>query len=208
MRRRGAGIGTVSVARASDVAPFILAFGDSLTSGHGLAAADSFPAQLEALLRATHPGAYVRNAGVSGDTTASGLARLPRLLSRLDRRPDLAIVELGANDMLRFVDPPRIRHNLDVILDQFGRCGIPVLLAGMMAPLLLGALASRLNAIYPDLAAKHGLPLYPFFLKGAIGQGLSLRDGIHPNARAIGIVARGILPAVVAALATPAAAAA
>lgn len=188
--------------------PYILAFGDSLTAGHGLATADSFPAQLEALLRQTHPMARVHNTGVSGDTTTSGLARLPRLLSRLDRRPDLAIVELGANDMMRFVDPPRIRRNLDEILEQFARCGIPVLLAGMMAPLLLGALASKLNAIYPDLAAKHGVPLYPFFLKGAIGQGLSLRDGIHPNARAVGIVARNILPSVVAALARPASVAA
>jgi acyl-CoA thioesterase-1 len=194
----------VSAAGVADVAPHILAFGDSLTAGHGLQAADSFPAQLEALLCATDPGARVLNAGVSGDTTASGLARLPRLLSRLDRRPDLAIVELGANDMLRFADPQHIRRNLDAILDQFASCGIPVLLAGMMAPLLLGALASRLNAIYPDLAAKHGVPLYPFFLKGAIGRGLTLRDGIHPNARAIGIIARGILPAVVSALAAPA----
>ncbi|MDB5673356.1 MAG: hypothetical protein JWM65_338, partial [Sphingomonas bacterium] len=103
----------MSAAQAPSGAPYILAFGDSLTSGHGLAAADSFPAQLEALLRATHPGARVDNAGVSGDTTASGLARLPRLLSRLDRRPDLAIVELGANDMLRFADPLHIRRNLD-----------------------------------------------------------------------------------------------
>jgi acyl-CoA thioesterase-1 len=188
--------------------PYILAFGDSLTAGHGLAGAESFPAQLEALLRRDLPMARVHNAGVSGDTTASGLARLPRLLSRLERRPDLAIVELGANDMLRFVDPARIRHNLDEILDQFGRCGIPVLLAGMVAPLFLGVLASRLNAIYPDLAAKHNVALYPFFLHGAIGQGLTLRDGIHPNARAVGIVARNILPSVMAALAAPASAAA
>lgn len=181
--------------------PFVLAFGDSLTAGYGLAVAQSFPAQLQALLRNSHPRAMVENAGVSGDTTASGLARLPRVLARLTHRPDLAIVELGANDMLRFVDPARIRQNLDAILVEFERCGIPVLLAGMLAPPLLGDLATRFNAIYLELAAKHRAAFYPFFLQGAIGASdLTIRDRVHPSAKAIGIVARNILPSVLGVL--------
>ena len=181
--------------------PHVLAFGDSLTAGYGLPASQSFPAQLQALLRRSFPTAHVQNAGVSGDTTRSGLARLPRLLSGLRAKPDLAIVELGANDMLRFVDPATTRRNLDAILAEFESCGIGVLLAGMVAPAFLGAVATRFNAIYPDLAVKHGVPLYPFFLNGAIGAAdLTIADRIHPSAKAVGIVARNILPSVVAAL--------
>ena len=105
-----------------DAAPFVLAFGDSLTAGFGLARDEAFPARLQALLRPTLSGAVVRNAGVSGDTTRSALARLPRLLSSLDRRPDLAIVELGANDLIRRIDPAEARSNLDAIVREFQRC--------------------------------------------------------------------------------------
>ena len=132
---------------------------------------------------------------------ASGRARLPRVLSSLTRRPDLAILELGANDFLRGFDPARTRDNLDWMLREFGRAGIPVLLAGMLAPAFLGGWATRFNAIHPDLAEAHGVPLYPFFLDGVAGdRSLTLADGIHPNARAIGIVAGRILPHVEAAL--------
>ena len=179
----------------------LLAFGDSLTAGYGLSRPHSFPSQLEALLRERHPGATVHNAGVSGDTSAGGRARLPRLLSGLNRRPDLAIVELGANDLLRGIAPETMRANLDAILRELARCGIPALLAGMLAPPFLGAFAGRYNAVFPTLAAQHGVPLYPFFLDGVVGDpGLTLADGIHPNARAIGIVAARILPHVEAAL--------
>lgn len=181
--------------------PYLLAFGDSLTAGYGLAPEMAFPKQLERLLRERRPGATVDNAGVSGDTTASGRARLPRILSGLRQRPDLAILELGANDFLRGFDPGRTRDNLDWMLTEFDRVGIPVLLAGMMAPPLLGDGAARFNAIHPGLARRHGVPLYPFFLDGVAGdRGLTLADGMHPNARAIGIVARRILPHVEAAL--------
>lgn len=181
--------------------PLLLAFGDSLTAGYGLAPAMAFPMQLERLLRERRPGATVENAGVSGDTTASGRARLPRVLSRLTRRPDLAILELGANDLLRGVDPARTRDNLDWMLGEFGRVGVPVLLAGMLAPPFLGDWARRFNAVFPDLASAHGAALYPFFLDGVVGdRGLTLADGIHPNARAIGTVAARILPHVEAAL--------
>lgn len=185
----------------STPSPLILAFGDSLTAGYGLAPEMAFPKQLERRLRERRPGAVVQNAGVSGDTTASGRARLPRVLSALRQRPDLAIVELGANDFLRGFAPERTRDNLDWMLDEFARTGIPVLLAGMMAPPLLGGWARRFNTVYPDLARKHRVPLYPFFLDGVAGdRGLTLADGLHPNARAIGIVADRILPHVEAAL--------
>lgn len=181
--------------------PYLLGFGDSLMAGYGLASDQAFPKQLERLLRPTRPGAVVENAGVSGDTTAGGRARLPRVLSRLTRRPDLAILELGANDLLRGIDPARTRENLDWMMDEFGRCGVPVLLAGMLAPPFLGDWARRYNAVYPELAAKHGAALYPFFLDGVVGDpALTLPDRIHPNARAIGIVAGRILPHVERAL--------
>lgn len=182
-------------------APYLLAFGDSLTAGYGLAPEMSFPKQLERLLRERRPGALVENAGLSGDTTTSGRARLPRVLSALRHRPDLAILELGANDLLRSHDPARTRDNVDWMLGEFGRIGVPVLLAGMLAPPFMGEWAARYNAIFPDLARRHGVALYPFFLDGIVGdRGLTLADGIHPNARAIGIVAARILPHVEAAL--------
>ncbi len=175
-------------------APFILAFGDSLIAGYGLGPHQSFPAQLEGLLRATRPGAVVRNAGISGDTSASARARLPRVLSALPRRPDLAIVELGANDVLRGLPPERMRDNLSWMLDEFARCGIRILLAGTLVPGFLGAFASRYNQVFPALAARHGVTLDPHFLDGVAGvAGLTLSDRLHPNARAIAIVARRIL---------------
>lgn len=182
--------------------PYILALGDSLTAGYGLQPHESFPRQLEALLRARHSGASVVNAGVSGDTSAGGLARLPRVLAKLSARPDLAIVELGANDLLRGIPPERMQGNLDAILRELARCGIPVLLAGMWAPPFLGAFAERYNRVFPELAKAHGVPLYPFFLAGVAGDpALTLRDRVHPNARAIGMVAARVLPQVERALA-------
>ena len=182
--------------------PNILALGDSLTAGYGLAPHQSFPSQLETLLRVDRPDATVQNAGVSGDTSAGGLARLPRVLARLSAKPDLTIVALGANDLLRGIVPERMRDNLDAILTELSRCGSPVLLAGMWAPPFLGAFAERYNQVFPALAKAHGVPLYPFFLAGVAGDpALTLADRIHPNAQAIGIVARRILPQVEAALA-------
>lgn len=181
--------------------PRIVAFGDSLTAGYGLPSHLSFAAQLEALLRERHPTAIVHNAGISGDTSAGGLARLPRVLARLETLPDLAIVELGANDLLRGISPERMKDNLDRILSALGRRGIPALLAGMLAPPFLGGFAQSYNAVFSALAAAHGVPLYPFFLDGVAGDPtLTLADGIHPNALAVGIIARRILPHVEAAL--------
>ena len=190
-------------------APLILALGDSLTAGYGLRPHESFAAQLEALLRARDPAARVINAGVSGDTSAGGLARLPRVLAALPRRADLAIVELGANDILRGLSAGALHANLGAILTELARCGIPALLAGMAVPAFLGPRAAAFGRVFPELAAEHGVPLYPHFLAGVAGlAGLTLADGIHPNARAVGIVAGRILPHVEAALAGTVAAAA
>ena len=177
--------------------PFVLAFGDSLTAGYGLARADAFPARLEALLRSTLPGTVVRNAGVSGDTTRSALARLPRLLSSLDRRPDLAIVELGANDLIRRIDPAEARSNLDAIIWEFQRCSIPTLLASVEPPAFLGAVALAYSGIHADIGRLYGIDVHPFFPPGVLGHHAHvLRDRLHPNAVAIDKVAKAILPTV------------
>ena len=181
--------------------PYVLAIGDSLTAGYGLTAAHAFPAQLQCLLRERHRHAVVQNAGVSGDTSGMALARLPRLLSSLRRLPGLAIVELGANDLLRAVQPQQTRANLDAILGELERCGIPVLIAAMEAPRFLGRFAAACDAIYTDLAAKHGVPVRPFFPPGVLGNpALTLPDRLHPNARAIALIAEHLAPAVLSAL--------
>jgi len=187
----------------SNAAPFILAFGDSLTAGYGLPRDASFPARLEHLLRDRHDGATVRNAGRSGDTTEGAIRRLPALLASLDRKPDLAIVELGANDLLRGVSPAHTRTNLDLILQELARCGIPTLLATVEAPRFLGPVAAMYDGIYEALAHQHAVPSAPFFPPGVLGNpALVLADRVHPNARAIELVAQAFLPAVLAALDT------
>lgn len=177
----------------------VLALGDSLTAGYGLARHQSFAAQLEARLRLDDPGVRVINAGVSGDTTADGLRRLPRVLAALTQRPVLAIVELGANDLLRGLPPESSRANLDAILVELARCGIPVLLATMQAPAFLGAHADRYNAVYTDLAAAHGVRAVPFFPAGVMGHpAMVLADRMHPNAAGIARVVDHLAPTVAA----------
>lgn len=174
----------------------LLAFGDSLFAGFGLAEQDAFPAVLEARLRGRGYPVRVINAGVSGDTTADGLDRLEWVLAGLPQdRPILAILELGANDALRGMAPDITRRNLTAILRIFQERDIPVFLAGMLAPLNLGlTFATRFNAIFPDLAATFNLPLYPFFLEGVVGNpDLNLRDGIHPNEQGIQVITENIL---------------
>jgi len=181
--------------------PHILAVGDSLTSGYGLRSSEAFPAQLQRLLRERHFGAAVQNAGVSGDTSASALVRLPSLLSSLTTLPDLAIVELGANDFLRGVPLRQTRANLDEIVDLLRRCGIPVLLAKMEAPRFLGAIAAACDDVYASVAARHGVPAWPFYPPGVLAvPALSLPDRLHPNADGIRAIAAHMLPAVVSAL--------
>jgi acyl-CoA thioesterase-1 len=181
----------------------ILAFGDSLTAGYRLKPAESFPAQLEALLRAEGQKVRVHNAGVSGDTTAGGKARLGWVLAGLKQKPDLAILELGANDMLRGQNPKLTEANLDAMLAEFKKRGIPVILAGMFASQNLGVrYFDEFNSIFPTLAKKHGATLYPFFMKGVVfNKPLLLDDGIHPNRQGVGVIARNILPVVRAELA-------
>ncbi|MGI4878390.1 MAG: arylesterase [Janthinobacterium lividum] len=180
----------------------ILAFGDSLTAGYQLRPAESFPAQLEAALTKAGHSVLVHNAGVSGDTTTQGRARLNWVLTGLKAKPDLVILELGANDMLRGQPVATARGNLDAMLTEFGRHGIPVILAGMYATPNLGRVyATEFNAMFPALAKQHGATLYPFFMNGVIGgQGLQLGDGLHPSAAGVAVIVRGILPTVTAAL--------
>ncbi|MFC7535997.1 arylesterase [Sphingomonas sp. GCM10030256] len=178
--------------------PHILAFGDSLTAGYGLGRGLGFAPQLQAALRRHGIPAVVHDAGVSGDTTSGGRARLKWTLDGLPRNPDLAIVELGANDMLRGVDPAVTEQNLDTILAELKRRGIPVLVAGMLAaPNLDPRYRRRFDAVFPALARKHDAALYPFFLQGVAGnRALNLPDGLHPNFEGIKRIVTGILPAV------------
>ncbi len=186
-------------ASSSDEA-VLLAFGDSLTAGFGLAEQDAFPAVLEARLRGQGYPVRVINAGVSGDTTADGLDRLEWVLAGLPAdRKTLAILELGANDALRGVNPDITRRNLTAMVEIFLERDIPVFLAGMLAPLNLGRdFTARFNAIFPDLAESFDLPLYPFFLEGVVGNpALNLGDGIHPNEQGIIAITDNILPLIV-----------
>lgn len=183
----------------------VLAFGDSLTAGYNLPPGQGFVPQLEAALRKQGIAARVHNAGVSGDTTAQGRARLRWVLGSLKRKPDLAIVELGANDMLRGLDPGRAEANLDAILAELKRNNIRILLAGMVAAPNLGPdYAKRFNPIYARLAAKYRAELYPFFLQGVVNnRSLHIGDAMHPNGRGVSVIVRGILPKVKSLLTTP-----
>jgi acyl-CoA thioesterase-1 len=185
-------------AAASPERPLVWAFGDSLTAGYGLPPAQGFTAQLQRALRDAGVAAEVRNGGVSGDTAAQGRARLLWGLRGLKARPDLVLVELGANDMLRGLPPEQTEANLDRILTELRRRRIPVLLAGMRAAPNMGAqYRQRFERMYPRLARKHGVPLYPFFLDGVAGQRQLIQaDGLHPNARGVTAVVRRILPSV------------
>lgn len=178
----------------------LLILGDSLASGYGLASHEAFPVQLEKALRRQGHDVTVINAGVSGDTTAGGLARLGWALAD---QPDLVIVELGGNDALRGLPPQETYANLDAILDRLTAAGVPVLLAGMQAPRNLGEhYTAAFDRIYPELAAKHKVFLYPFFLDGvALDPTLNQADGIHPNAAGVAQIVARILPVVAAVLA-------
>lgn len=173
----------------------IVALGDSLTTGRGLPAGVSFPVRLQAALKAKGIAAEIADAGVSGDTAANGLARLDWAVPE---KTDGVIVALGANDMLRGIDPAVTRQALDGILRRLGERKVPVLLAGMRAAPNLGEeFGKRFDAIYPELAAKHGVLLHPFLLDGiAADAKLNQRDGIHPTAAGVDRMVAGILPKV------------
>lgn len=186
-----------SIARAAPLK--LLAYGDSLIHGYGLGPAEVFPAQLEQALRAAGREVTVINGGNSGDTTAAGLARVDWTLAE---RPDAVLLLLGANDFLRGLDPKETAANLRALMQRFQDAGLPVLLAGMMAPQNLGAdYAAEFDAIYPTLAAEFDALLYPFFLAGvALDPALNQPDGIHPNAAGVAVIVGRILPSVEALL--------
>jgi acyl-CoA thioesterase-1 len=171
----------------------ILAFGDNLTSGFGLPPAEALPTRLEAKLRQGGLAVHVVNAGVAGDTTDGGLARLDWALAE---KPDLVILELGANDMLRGIDAATVRANLDAMIAKIQASGAKLLLTGMQASPNFGEEYQRdFNRIYPELAQAHGVPLYPFLLDGvARDPKLNQPDGLHPNRRGVRIIVDHIAP--------------
>lgn len=174
----------------------IVALGDSLTAGYLLGPGEGFPEQLgRALAKAGHENVKVVNAGVSGDTTSGGLARLDWAVGP---QADAVIVELGANDALRAIDPAITRRNLDEIVSRLKAQGLPILLAGMYAPPNLGRdYGDAFNPIFAELAEREGLVFYPFFLEGvAANPELNLGDGIHPTAEGVAIIVEGIMPEV------------
>lgn len=174
----------------------IFAFGDSLTAGYGLPIEDGFTSNLETALNAQGLQAKVINAGVSGDTSSGGLARLAWVVDALEHKPDLAILELGANDGLRAIDPSLTRKNLAAMIEAFQSRGIKVLLTGMLAPPNLGPdYGAEFDTMYPELAEAYGVALYPFFLDGvAADPTLNQADGIHPNAEGVDIIVERITP--------------
>jgi acyl-CoA thioesterase-1 len=173
----------------------VVALGDSLTAGYGLAGADAFPSRLQQALADKGVAVKIVNAGVSGDTAAGGLARLDW---SVPDGTDAVILELGANDALRGFDPAVTRKALDAILGRLTARKIPVLLCGMLAPPNLGTeYGSAFDAIYPDLAAQYGAILYPFFLAGvAADPALNQHDGLHPTPAGVAVIVEKILPAV------------
>jgi acyl-CoA thioesterase-1 len=179
----------------------VAVLGDSLSAGFGLAARDAFPVKLAAALQAKGIKVEMTNAGVSGDTASAGRDRLDW---SIPEGVEAVIVELGANDALRGVDPDITRSALDEILTRLKAKKIMVLFCGMQAPPNMGAdFAARFNALYPELAAKHQVALYPFFLDGvAANAALNQRDGIHPNADGVDVIVARILPQVEALLST------
>ena len=179
----------------------LVAFGDSLTAGHGMVAASAFPVRLQKALKTAGVETEIINAGVSGDTTSGGLGRLDW---SIPDGTEGVILELGANDALRGIDPAIPRAALTEMLKRLKARNIPVLLCGMVAPPNFGPeYATKFNAIYPDLAKEFGVPLYPFFLEGVAGDSkFNQGDGIHPTPEGVDVIVQKILPDVQAFIAT------
>lgn len=196
-----------STAPSSDAklvdAKLIVAFGDSLYAGYGVSPQESFPAELQKALKAEGISATVQNAGVSGDTSSAGLRRLAFTLDG-QRKPDLVMVNLGGNDMLRGIDPVQTRENLTAICAELKKRGIPIMLTGMIAAPNMGRdYADKFNPIYKDLATRFGATLYPFFLDGVItDRALMQDDRVHPNPKGVDVIVGKVAPLVVGALKT------
>lgn len=180
----------------------VLALGDSLLTGYGLDNGQSYPDRLEAALRARGINVRIANAGVSGDTTADGLQRLAFALDGQQKKPELVIISLGGNDMLRGLPPEETRANLDKMLTQLDKRDIPVLLLGMLAAPNMGAdYAARFNPVFPALARKHGAALVPFFLQPLMNRkDLVQDDHIHPTDAGIEALVAATVDQVAAAL--------
>lgn len=176
----------------------IVALGDSLTAGYGLQAGEDFASRLQESLIKEGLSVKIDNAGVSGDTTAGGLARIDWAIEG-ELKPDLVLVALGANDMLRGIDPAVTKGNLSKILDKLKEKDIPAFLIGMRSPTSMGPFFQlKFDKIYKELAKEYDVPLYPFFLDGvAMKADLNLQDGMHPNAKGVDVIVEKITPSVV-----------
>lgn len=174
----------------------ITMLGDSLTAGYGLSGSEAFPSKLEAALRAAGHSVSITNAGVSGDTTTQALARLDWALSD---NPDAVFVQLGGNDALRGQDPALARKNMKSIVEKLQAKNIKVMMFGMLAPPNMGEDYARdFNSIFPDVAKQYDVPLYPFFLDGAITNAdLMQADAIHPNTKGVDVIVERAMPSVV-----------
>ncbi|MES2339074.1 MAG: arylesterase [Pseudomonadota bacterium] len=194
---------TAPVAAPQGPERLVLAFGDSLYAGYGLERGQSLADAVQNRLRTSGINATVVNAGVSGDTTAAGRQRLAFSLDNLPRKPDLVLLGLGGNDVLRQLPPAETRANLVAMLEDLKRRDIPVLLTGMQAPPNLGPeFGKTFNAIWPDLAKRYDAELYPFILDGVIGDPTLMQgDRVHPNAAGVSRIADRIAPMVRADLA-------
>ncbi|QGP81073.1 arylesterase [Sphingobium sp. CAP-1] len=197
-----AGNGVASAGPAAEDAKLVVAFGDSLYAGYNLDQGQGLAPVLEQALNARGVKTRVVNAGVSGDTSAAGLARLAFTLDGLPRKPDLMLVGLGGNDMLRGLSPKETRANLGAILIEAQRRRIRVVLTGMLASPNMGPdYAATFNPIYPELAKRYDATLYPFMLDGVIGKrSLQLPDGIHPNDKGVTVIVKKLAPVVAGAL--------
>ena len=175
----------------------VVAFGDSLYAGYRLAPNEGLAPQLQAALNADGINARVHNAGVSGDTTAAGKQSLTFVLDNLEKKPDLVVLGLGGNDMLRGIQPKETEANLKAMLDELKKRDIDVVLTGMLAAPTLGPDdANAFNPIFPKLAQQYGASLYPFFLDGVVTKAnLQLEDGMHPNREGVDVMVKTMLPA-------------
>lgn len=186
-------------AEAGQYDKLVVAFGDSLYAGYRLGPTEGLAPQLQAALNKAGIKARVHNAGVSGDTTAAGKQRLAFVLDNLERKPDLVVLGLGGNDMLRGIQPRETEANLKAMLDELEKRDIDAVLTGMLAAPNLGAdYAGAFNPIYPALSKQYGAPLYPFLLDGVVAdRQLMLGDNIHPNAKGVAKMVEGLAPVVV-----------
>jgi acyl-CoA thioesterase-1 len=197
-----ASLAPADVARPAGPERLILAFGDSLYAGYGLQRGEDLPDAIQARLRKAGINATIVNAGVSGDTSAAGRQRLAFALDNMPHKPDLVMLGLGGNDVLRQIGPAETRANMNAMMEELAKRKVPVVLTGMMAPPNLGPeYRAQFDAIWPDLAKQYHAGLYPFILNGVLGKpALMQADGVHPNVQGVQIVADQVAPVVSGAL--------